>query len=42
VAPPEGYYLLGFRASAENQFKRIRLEGQLGVENALNANYRDY
>ena len=42
VAPPEGYYLLGFRASAERQFKSIRLEGHLGVENALNANYRDY
>ena len=42
VAPPEGYYLLGFRASAEKQLKGIRLEAHLGVENALNASYRDY
>jgi iron complex outermembrane receptor protein len=42
VAPPDGYYLLGFRASAEKQFKSIRLEGHVGVENALNAKYRDY
>lgn len=42
VAPPEGYYLLGFRASAEKQFKSIRLECHLGVENVLNARYRDY
>ncbi len=42
VAPPKGYYLLGFRASAERQFKSIRVEGHLGVENTLNATYRDY
>jgi iron complex outermembrane receptor protein len=42
VAPPEGYYLLGFRASAEKQFKSIRLEGHLSVENALNVSYRNY
>ena len=42
VAPPAGYYLLGFRASAEKQFKSIRLEGHLGIENALNTRYRDY
>lgn len=42
VAPPEGYYLLGFRASAEKQFKGTRLEAHLGVENALNVRYRDY
>jgi len=42
VAPPEGYYLLGFRISAEKQLKGIRLETHLGVENALNTEYRDY
>lgn len=42
VAPPEGYYLLGFRVSAEKQLKGIRLETHLGVENALNTEYRDY
>ncbi len=42
VAPPEGYYLLGFRVSAEKQLKGIRLEAHLGVENALNTEYRDY
>lgn len=42
VPPPEGYYLLGFRASAEKQLKGIRLEGHLGVENILNTVYRDY
>ena len=42
VVPPDGYYLLGFRASAEKQFKSIRLGGHVGVENALNAKYRDY
>ena len=31
-----------FRASAEKQLKGIRLEAHLGVENALNASYRDY
>ena len=42
VAPPKGYYLLGFRACAEKHLKTTRLEAHVGVENTLNARYRDY
>jgi len=42
LVPPEAYFLLGMRASAEKQFSKYRLQTYVRVENMLNTTYRDY
>lgn len=42
VAPPEGYYLVGLRLSAERQLKKVRLHLHATARNLLNVAYRDY
>ncbi|MBT5163934.1 MAG: TonB-dependent receptor, partial [Lentimicrobiaceae bacterium] len=42
LAPPESYYLIGLKASAEKQLSKLRLNMYVRVENLLNETYRDY
>jgi len=42
IAPPESYYLLGLKVSAEKQWRKLRLKLFLRAENVLNAAYRNY
>jgi iron complex outermembrane receptor protein len=42
LPPPESYLLIGFQSSVERQFKDIRLQTFLRVDNLLNTVYRDY
>lgn len=42
VAPPEAYYLIGLKFSAEKQLKKLKLNLYLRAENLLNTTYRDY
>lgn len=42
VAPPESYYLLGLKVSAEKQLRKLRVNMFVRAENVLNETYRDY
>jgi len=42
VAPPDSYFLLGLKASAEKQLSKMRLKLFIRTENTLNQTYRDY
>lgn len=42
LAPPESYYLVGLKVSAEKQLRRLRLNMFVKAENLLNETYRDY
>jgi iron complex outermembrane receptor protein len=42
VAPPDSYFLLGLKVSAEKQMSKLRLNMFVRGENLLNATYRDY
>jgi iron complex outermembrane recepter protein len=42
VAPPESYYLVGLKVSAEKQLRKLRLNMFIRAENLLNETYRDY
>ncbi len=40
--PPAGYNLVGLKASAEKQLKKLRLNSFVRIDNLLNVAYRDY
>ena len=40
--PPAGYNLVGFKASAEKQLKKLRFNYFVRIDNLLNVAYRDY
>ena len=42
VAPPNSYYLVGLKVSAEKQLNKLRLNMFVRAENLLNETYRDY
>lgn len=42
LAPPASYNLLGFKISADKNFKTLRLKFFIRAENALNTSYREY
>ena len=42
VAPPNSYYLIGLKVSAEKQLRKLRLNMFVRAENLLNETYRDY
>ncbi len=42
LPPPDGYFLLGFSAGTNLQFKESQLKLNLRIENMLNTTYRDY
>ena len=42
VAPPDSYYLVGLKVSAEKQLRKLRLNMFVRAENLLNETYRDY
>jgi len=42
LAPPNSYYLVGLKVSAEKQLRKLRLNMFVRAENLLNETYRDY
>ena len=42
VAPPDSYYLVGLKVSAEKQLRKLILNMFVRAENLLNETYRDY
>jgi len=42
IAPPDAYYLVGLKLSAEKQLSKLRLNMYVRGENILNETYRDY